>query len=336
MKPKIGDLIKYMIMFLKAIFKAIWNGLIVFVKLLLLGKFNSNKKSGDCCIKPSDDMRPRPDPYVYSQEWLQLRNIAYTWDNPDFTLLDSAGTTADRMNLKPGEKYTVVVRVHNGSLFAAINTKVALDVLEFGMGGIVTESLGSVNIDIPSFGHTNAVFLWNTPIGGGHNCLRVYLTHPDDGNPLNNIGQHNTEVAKPASPTRTSTFLLRNSAPGVRLLRLECDSYLLPNEPMRARTLQQRQSLAYLRELRSRNNREQFVVPASLNARISINGGLNKTLNSIPSTSSIELNSGEKAFIKFEGEPPAKGEKAVVVNIHAFDGQKLIGGVTIYVDPKKI
>lgn len=310
---------------------------------LLRGELVVSTRGQDCCLEPPPQMRPRPDPYIYSQGWLQSRGIAYTWDNPDFTLYDSDGNVADRMSLVPGETYRVVVQIHNGSLLAAIGVSVLLEVLEFGIGGVVTAVLGTASADVLAFGTAEAIFAWTTPANGGHNCLRAHLSHPDDGNPLNNIGQHNTEVAQPASQTRTSTFLLRNTAPGRRELRLEFDSYRLPNAPLRARSLDQRNSLAYLRELRVRNDRARFPVAPSLAARVAVEdgavvpsvGGLVAlpTRLDVGTAVAVVLDAGTAVPVIFEAEPPAVGEQGAVVNIHAFDDQTLLGGVTVYVDP---
>jgi hypothetical protein len=304
-------------------------GLVVFLRLFT-GQITGYPQGQDCCIQPPAGMRPRPDPYIYSQQWLQLRGIAYSWDNPDFTLRDSTGKIADRMDLRPGETYRIVVQVHNGSLFAAIGTSVLLEVLEFGAGGVMIDTLGSVAVDVEPFGVADAHFTWTTPASGGHSCLRATLSHPDDGNLLNNVGQHNTVVAKPTSALPVSTFIIRNTASGPRALRLEMDSYRLPNEPLRARTLEERNSLAYLRELRARNDRARFPVPASLGVRIAVGASAPTVVQG--EGPSIRLDAGESIPITFGANLPGSGDQPSVVNIHAFDGSTLVGGVTIYVE----
>lgn len=303
---------------------------------LLRGELIVSQRGQDGCIEPPSSMRPRPDPYIYSQEWLQTRGIAYIWDNPDFALYDADGNMVDRMNLAPGRTYRVVVRIHNGSLLAAVGTTVLLEVLEFGMGGVVTTGLGTATVDVSALGAAETEFAWTTPANGGHNCLRARLSHPDDGNPLNNVGQHNTEVARPASPTRTSTFLLRNIAPGRRELRLEFDSYRLPRAPLHAHVRAQRNSPAYLRELRALNDRARHPVTPSLAMRITLQAQESAVGAIGRDPVSAVLDAGAVVTVLFEAEPPAPGEPGEIVNIHAFDGPTLVGGVTIYVDPREV
>jgi hypothetical protein len=283
MKQSISDRIVAFVGFLLAMLKALCDALMVILVLLLRGKLSGRTRGEDCCIRPPDQLRPRPDPYVYSQGWLHLRGLAYTWDNPDFTLLDAGGNAVNRMNLQPGTEYKVVVRVHNGSLFASVNTKVALDVLEFGVSGIATAVIGSTVVDVPAFGEVDVPFTWTTPLGG-HNCLRVQLSQADDGNPLNNVGQHNTVIATPEGPMHKSAFVVRNRASSTRSLRLKFDSYRLPQERLRARSVNERNSIEYLRALRERNNSSNFPVPEAVRARVQLGpSGAQSIVDSNPS-----------------------------------------------------
>src|SRR5438270_9418987 len=79
---------------------------------LLTGR-KERGRSVDCFNKP--DMRPQPDPYIYSQWWLFSRGLAFTWDNPDFSILDPKnGLPVDNHDLKPNTKYVVRTLIHNG------------------------------------------------------------------------------------------------------------------------------------------------------------------------------------------------------------------------------
>ena len=76
------------------------------------------------CLTPPPDIRARPDPYIYSQEWLAARGLAVTWDNPDFRILDRAtGAPVDRFSLLPDHDYVIEVLIHNNSLMAALSTQ---------------------------------------------------------------------------------------------------------------------------------------------------------------------------------------------------------------------
>lgn len=41
-----------------------------------------------CCVDIPREHRAIPDPYIYSQKWLKMRGLAYTWNNPDFKLIN--------------------------------------------------------------------------------------------------------------------------------------------------------------------------------------------------------------------------------------------------------
>jgi len=333
---RLVDYLKALLSLLWALLIAITRALTALIAMLVRGKLSVSEESPDCCLRPPEGMRPRPDPSIYSQEWLYLRGIGFTWDNPDFTLYDELGNVVDRMPLKPGATYRVVVRAHNGSLMAAIGTTVALEVLEFGIGGIVVEKIGSVTVDIPMLGVAPAEFLWTTPATGGHNCLRARLSHPDDGNPLNNVGQHNTEVAKPASPTRAAKLVLRNAAPGERTLRLELDGYRLAAKPMRPspeRGGLARNSPAYLRALQEENRRSRFPVAEALRARLAIGAAEPVEVAGHERGLTVDLAAGASVPLTLTADPAAFGGERQVVNIHAFDGAALVGGVTVHIDP---
>lgn len=299
---------------------------------LLRGEITGTPEGDDCCIDLPDDMRPRPDPYVYSQDWLDARGFAYSWDNPDFVLIDSAGVIADRMQLRPNEQYRVVIHVHNGSLMPAVGTDVSLETREFGIGGLTVSPVGSVTIDIGALGTEDATFRWTSPGPGVHSCLRVTLQHPDDGNPQNNVGQHNTEVIHAESNDR-STFIVRNPGREATVLRLVLDSYLLPETPMRARSLEERNSREYLRALQARNSRAQFPVPEVLNVRL-LRGGAPIPQDDQHDGASgfLEVDASGAVTLELAANAPAPGQQAGIVNVSAFDGAVLVGGLTIYLD----
>src|SRR5205814_3900500 len=123
-------------------------------------------------------------------------------------------------------------------------------------------------VDVPAVGSAELEVKWLTPASAGHNCIRATISHPDDANPLNNVGQHNTDVAAAASATRRFAFAVRNTAGTPRLPRFEFDSYSLPADPLRARSFEQRQTLGYLRELQAMNARGKFPVNEVLRPRV--------------------------------------------------------------------
>lgn len=294
--------------------------LLKFLKELFLEKAQTAQRKYQevCCFIPPREIRARPDPYIYSQQWLRLRHLAVVYDNPDFRILEATtGTPVGRHDLRADTDYFIEATIHNNSYMAAINTSVRFDVHGFGIGTPLVMELGTVTLDVPGAGSAIARVLWHTPIASGHNCLKAHIYHPDDANPLNNVGQHNTDVARPASPTRRIAFGLGNQEAAAKLVRLEIDSYRLPNDPRCPETFKQRQSLDYLRRLQSQNDVREFPVPGYLNPRLS--------------HQQVELAAGEQIDVVLEVDPPPAGSGMHSVNVNAYKGDALLGGITAYV-----
>lgn len=291
-------------------------------------RFLSGRRRDDCgaprryrdvdCLTPPRDIRARPDPSIYCQEWLMARGFAVTWDNPDFRLLDAAtGVEVDRFSLVADRDYLIEARIRNNSLMAAIGTSVAFEVRSFGIGTPPTTALGSVSVDVPAGGTAPATIAWHTPSTGGHNCLRALISHIDDANPLNNVGQHNTDVAVPASPERALTFLVGNDGGRVKGLALRLDAYELPQEAPCARTFKERNSVEYLRRLQAAHDVKRFPVPEELGARLSVE--------------EIDFREHDEQPVVLTFGPAAATGRRRPINVDAFDGERLVGGVTAYV-----
>jgi hypothetical protein len=270
-----------------------------------------------CCTDPPPDIRARTDPYIYSQYWLWLRGMAYIWDNPDFTIIDQVtGNPVDNHHLDGNHDYRVQALIHNGSMMTAFGTKVAFQVLEFGAGGPVVAPLGSVILDVPAAGTNVAEVLWHTP-PGGHNCLQAIISHVDDANPLNNVGQHNTDIVQGAGATKALKFVVHNTSNAAKAVEMRMDAYKLPAEPMRPRDEKERTSLRYLRRLQDANDVRKFPVPEFLDA----------TLSHVR----LELGAGATQEVTLELTDPPPGTGEIGVNVHAVAGEELIGGITAYV-----
>jgi hypothetical protein len=316
------------------IVRAIWTLIKLFFESfeLFWELITGRKKRGqpwDCFNIP--DLRARPDPYIYSQFWLFIRGLAFTWDNPDFAIIDpDDGGAVDNHQLKPNKKYFVRATVHNGSIMTAVNTSVSLEVLQFGAGTITTQALGSVVIDVPALGSAVSEFEWMTPETAGHNCLRATIVHLDDANPLNNVGQHNTDVAIPASATRKLKFYVGNHSPQERTYSLSMNSYRLPEQPMQPSQPQasvfgnirrddlSRTSLGYLRRLQEVNDFAKFPTPSFLEAKLE--------------HTKLRVQPGEdiETFVEMTAPHVGQGRQNVNVNV-MLDGM-LVGGVTAYVE----
>jgi hypothetical protein len=270
------------------------------------------------CFRPPPETRARPDPSIYSQFWFKLRNIGFTWDNPDFKLIDTAtGTAIGRFNLKPDTDYLIQATIHNNSFMAAIGTSVSFEVRGFGAGTSLVSNLGAVVIDVPAGGSEVAEVPWHTPASGGHNCLRAIIFHHDDANPLNNVGQHNTDIARPASKEHSLTFLVGNEGADNKSIHFEMDAYRLPAEAMQAENSAERQSVKYLRRLQEANDPLKQPIPESLNPQLS--------------AERLELKPGEEVEITLSLTPPPRDDGLLSVNVNALEGADLIGGITAYV-----
>ncbi len=311
----------------RAIVAGLWFlfGLLFLVGGMLVSLATGTRRKGrpvDCLDIP--DARHRPDPYIYSQFWLYLRGIGFTWDNPDFAIIDPAdGMAKDPHMLAPSKAYRVEATIRNHSTMAAAGTTVDFKVLRFGAGTQTVDALPSAVIDVPALGSAVANAMWTTPPGGGHHCLQAWISHPDDANSLNNVGQHNVDVAVPASPERRLRFHVGNPSGETRRFRLEMNGYRLPAAPLEppaggGRSDEGRRSLTYLRRLQAANRFEDFPVPAELEAR------LEQAELVLPPGAEVET------FVEMLPAPPGGGRKAVNVNI--FLDAMLIGGVTAYVE----
>jgi len=271
-----------------------------------------------CCTDVPWDVRARPDPFIYSQQWLASRGLAVTWDNPDFRLVDVAtGLPVDRFSLVAGQTYRIEATIHNNSFMAAIGTNVLFEVLRFGAGTGVIDNLGAVTIDVPGAGSTIAAVNWKTPATGGHNCLKVTIAHMDDANPFNNVGQHNTDIARPAGSSRMLPFHVGNHGISGKQYTLAMDAYRLPERPLSSESHRDRGSLTHLRRLQRANDVRSFPVPESFGAKLS--------------RTQIELTPGQEVEIEIELTPPPASSELHAVNVNVFEGEHLVGGVTAYV-----
>jgi hypothetical protein len=289
-----------------------------------------------CCASIPSVIRARPDPYVYSQDWLNSRSIAIVWDNPDFKIIDSVtGVLVNRFDIRPNTKYDVEVTVHNNSTMAALDTIVRFEVHSFGIDTEVKEELARDKVDIAPFGTAIARTEWQTPGTSGHNCIRALIHHIDDANPLNNIGQHNTIIALPASLTRKTTFKLRNSNSIQKIVRLETDAYRLPEIPLRPQNFEERDSLNYLHKIQTENSRTRYPVPHYLNPILTIMKAYENRLEKTVITDSvIELQPRQEIEVTLQISSPPSGTGTHSVNVNAYHETYLIGGITAYVEEK--
>ena len=261
----------------------------------------------------------RPDPMIYSQSYLMSKGLAVTWDNPDIHLYES-GVPVPSNDVLPGQTYTIHSKVWNGSVDApAVNVIARFYYLSFGIGA-GRHYIGQTLIDVPVKGSpklpTIVEFPWTAPTTPGHYCLQTELVWGDDANPDNNLGQENINVKKLNSPNATFEFVLRNDSVFTKRLLLRADSYSLPPKQCCPEGNQAA--------------RPNDIDPYALH-RLS--------RYPVPEGWQIQYTPGDEIVLEPEKEMSIKvkitttdefiAKKAI--NINAFDGKQLVGGVTLYV-----
>jgi hypothetical protein len=269
-----------------------------------------------------------PDPLIYSQQWLQAHNLAYTWNNPDIRLeLASApGIPVDAHALAPDTDYRVLARIWNGSPTAPVaDLPVEMSYLDFGIGGVAV-AIGATTVDLPVKGAAGtppiATVAWRTPATAGHYCLQVRLVWPHDADPGNNLGQHNVDVKPLNSPRAAFTVPVRN--PGRRPLRvaLAVDAYELP--PLRPCPPEERGN-----DEESIARRRRRVATAHGAGAHPVPEGWTVDLGGAVETMSLDPGEARDVEIVVTAPDGFAGRKAF--NVSGVAADALIGGVTLIV-----
>jgi hypothetical protein len=258
----------------------------------------------------------RPDPMIYDQYYLMSQGLAVTWDNPDIHLERPLGTPVSSHDLLPNTEYHVIARIWNLSGRApAVGLPVEVSYLSFGIGTKKT-AIAQTNVNLPVKGSpklpVRAEVAWTTPPAAGHYCLQIELLWPkaEDENPNNNLGQHNTVVKALHSPA-TFQFPVRNDdLSRARNIRLVADAYRIPPKPSCDEP--QRESPA------SRHDPRRFPIPEGW--RVDMD----------PSWFELRPNQEQQVSVTVSAPGGFAGRQAI--NVNAFDGSRLLGGVTLYVD----
>jgi hypothetical protein len=278
------------------------------------------------CIPIRHPAYKKPDPLIYDQYYLMALGLAVSWQNPDIELLLNGVPVASPDQLHPATDYTVRARIWNGSTSGVVSgMPVSFSYLTFGVS---TEShaIGETAVDLGVKGSsecpTFAEMAWTTPATPGHYCIQVAFEWPDDANPLNNLGQENTQVVKAQSPAQVS-FALRNADTRRKEFGFKADTYaILPPPPCSEAPRAAPQSRAMQRR-----------VSASTIARNS------SAANPLPPGWSLSfspakpvLAAGEQVDILATITPADSFHGTQSLNIHTFSGKTLAGGVTILVE----
>lgn len=264
----------------------------------------------------------RPDPCIYSQQYLLSLGLPVTWDNPDIVLRRN-GVIVGEHDLLPNTDYEIDATIWNNSYDApAVGLKVIFSYLSFGVATL-SNAIGTTFVNLGVKGGANypadARMSWKTPPTPGHYCLQVLLEWVDDANPKNNLGQNNLDVVPAHSPAQFS-FKLRNASVKPRSFAFEVDTYKIPDPelckakigPEDRGTFSER-----LRRIKARHDRALFPVPPGW------------TVDIQPATPHLLPN--QEIDIAVAIEPPVgfTGEKPF--NVNARSGDIYAGGVTLTV-----
>ena len=284
------------------------------------------KRRGRCLPIP-DDVYRRPDPCIYAQYYLMSQGFAVTWDNPDIWL-ELNGVPVPSSQLQPDVEYDIVARIWNASNEApAVNLPVHFYFRDFGIGGPL-QAIATTTVDLPvkgAAGHPAfAKVKWRTPATPGHYCLFVALVWADDANPLNNVGQENTDVVPLNSPQAAFTFRLHNEGGMRRRFVLEADFYEVPapppcpDVPARQPALMPEEIETHRRNALAGHGRARHAVPAGWAVAIQ------------PGT--VELEPGDSVDVAVDVTAPDGFAGRQAINISALTGADRTGGVTVFVE----
>ncbi|MEU2042715.1 hypothetical protein [Nocardia niwae] len=275
------------------------------------------RRSRDRCVPINEPAYKRPDPLIYSQYYLMRLGLAVTWDNPDIQLYRN-GTPVPSSALEADTEYDIVARVWNNSTEAPIvGMPVRFSYLSFGVG-TQAHSIGETAVDLgvkggpnhPAFARTQ----WRTPVTTGHYCLQVQLDWRDDANPANNLGQENTNVARPHSPAEFA-FALRNPTHEQLEYRFEIDTYDLPLRPPCPAWSTSAERERYMR---ATHQRENFPLPDGW------------AIELIPSAPVVAAEA--EVTVRVVATAPDGFRGRQTINVHAFNRYGLAGGVTLRVE----
>ena len=285
------------------------------------------EREPDCLPIPTDVYR-KPDPMIYSQTYLMSQGLAVTWDNPDIHL-ELGGVPVGSSDLVANTEYDIVARIWNGSNNApAVNLPVRFSYLDFGIG-TVNVPIGFDKVDLPvngAVGHPAvAHHAWKTPKAAGHYCIQVEPIWPDDADPANNLGQENTNVKALNSPRAAFTFPVRNDGRHDRALAFVLDAYAVGDprpcddaSPAETATMTADEIERHRRDAEARHGRRRHPIPAGW--RVTVD------------PAEVRLEPGASRDVTVDVTAPDGFLGRQGINVNAFAGDRLVGGVTLYVD----
>jgi hypothetical protein len=289
------------------------------------------------CLPIPADVWLQPDAYLYSQPALMAMGMAVTWDNPDVRILDGAGHAVGSHDLLPSTLYRIQATIHNRSAAApAPGMPVIFAPTGFGAGAPILTPIGTV-IDLPVQGAPGepalAEVTWMTPPTAGHFCIVISAVWPDDANPVDNIGQHNT-VIRTAAPREqlTITVPVFGLLEGGATLHAAVDAYALPRAPILPveagpNTLADRPTEPSsdderrLAAIVAANARGRFPAPEEWRAAVT--------------PGEVALEAGASRDLEFSatvpGDASAGSEQRFNVIVTDAESDRLVGGVTVVI-----
>ena len=264
----------------------------------------------------------RPDPCIYSQEYLTKLGMAITWDNPDIAIR-KGGVQVPEHALEPDTDYEIEATIWNNSYEApAVGLKVAASFLSFGVATL-SHPVGHTFVNLGVKGGVNHPALarmpWRTPAAPGHYCIQVNLDWIDDVNPGNNMGQNNVDLVQPQSPA-VFHFTLRNNTGKADRFTFQVDTYTLPSLPAcptRIPPEDRSTPPERLRRIKAKHNRADFPVPPGWAVAIT--------------PPAISLAPGVEADIAVAITPPAGFVGTKQFNVNAAHSGIHAGGVSLVV-----
>jgi hypothetical protein len=274
----------------------------------------------------------RPDPMIYDQYYLMSLGLAVSWQNPDIQILHNGVPVSSAYDLQTSTTYTIKATIYNASTEGIVyNMPVVFSYLSFGIetkSNLIPGPSPTVTLGVKGTPEAVAVaeMDWTTPSTPGHYCVQVSFSWFDDLNPFNNLGQENTRVLQAASPAQI-VFQLRNSARVRREFRFELDMFQIPPQPPcpdtrgtgRAGKNRGRGGKANVTEaVRQRNSRANNPLPAGWAV--------------VFSPTNPVLDPDEEITVTGTISPPDTFHGTLPVNVHAFSGAALIGGMTMIVN----
>jgi hypothetical protein len=262
----------------------------------------------------------RPDPLIYSQQYLQKLGLAITWDNPDIILLKD-GNPVPEGSLLPDTDYEIDTTIWNNSYDApAVGVGVDFAFYSFG-AGTTLNPIGNKTVNLGVKGGANhpahARIKWHTP-PAGHYCILVTLKWADDFNPDNNVGQNNVNVVSPQSPA-VFGFKLKNDTGKPQRYRFQTDTYTLPALKDCGKTIEKaRDNDKKWKDIQAAHNPANFPVPPGWTVAIA--------------PAELPLDTDAEADIEVTITPPAGFTGRQAFNVHSIFGNgQHAGGVTVYV-----